>query len=133
MGRGKPHAHDHVDEEGAGNAAPPRRVDITLKDLQRHGYTDGCPRCACHKELNHRRARVHKHTEACRERLYRCLRASGSDEIRLADEARTRIRHSEPRAPAPDQDQPPAPSPSEHVPDDPEDEHLFSPDPDDST
>ena len=52
-----------------GEAAVPRRVRITMKDLKRYGFTGGCPRCA---DLELGRARSTKnHNEECRSRLYK--------------------------------------------------------------
>ena len=62
-----------------------RRVRITLSDIETHGFSDSCPRCALHATGEHRRARFHKHSEACRSRLYQSLLDAGSEKIRVAD------------------------------------------------
>ena len=46
----------------------PRRVRITMKDLKRHGFTGGCPRCA---DLEYGRMNSRKnHSEECRACMY---------------------------------------------------------------
>ena len=43
----QPHGFSEPDIEGVEKAiAGPRRVRITLKDIQPHGFTDNCPRCS---------------------------------------------------------------------------------------
>ena len=90
----KPHAYPETDD-GEDHPAPAhRRVRITFKDLQRHGFTDMCPRCSCHASGNHRRATFHHHSEFCRSRLYDCLKAEGASKIRLAPAERTATKTS---------------------------------------
>ena len=49
--------------------AVPRRVRMTVKDLKKHGYTSGCPRCA---DLGYGKANSRQnHNENCRARLYK--------------------------------------------------------------
>ena len=92
----RPHAHDptdEIDDVAVPESSGPRGLKITPKYLRNHGFSEGCPRCSCHEQSNHRRARFHKHTEACRQRLYSQLRAAGSDKICLADDSRTASKH----------------------------------------
>ena len=59
---------DTVEDDG-GEPQVPRRVRITMKDLKRHGFTGGCPRCA---DLELGKAKTTKiHSEECRARIYR--------------------------------------------------------------
>ena len=62
-----------------------RRVKITLKDLQTYGYSPHCPKCALHRDGQHRRARFHGHTEQCRQRLYDLMSDAGENKIVNAD------------------------------------------------
>ena len=61
---------------------PPPAVYIYKADLERHGYTEGCRRCALIRD-NHKAHGV-RHTDACRVRLEAALAA--------ADDARFRRR-----------------------------------------
>ena len=45
-----------------------KRIRITRADLDKYGYTDGCPRCEAIKAGNH--ATEKNHTEWCRIRVY---------------------------------------------------------------
>ena len=58
---GKPHEHSALDD-GEGHATPPtRKVRITLRDVNKHGFTDMCPRCNCHRMGNHQRENTYAH------------------------------------------------------------------------
>ena len=69
--------HEAEGEGTAGEGEPdvpeahpvPRRVRITAKDLKKHGYTPGCPRCA---DLEYGKADSRKnHNDVCRARMYK--------------------------------------------------------------
>ena len=64
---------DHVlGEEDEQSAS--RRVRITMKDLKRHGFTSGCPRCI---DLERGKSTSRRnHSEACRARMYQKLRTA---------------------------------------------------------
>ena len=73
-----PHDFETSETTEAEHNIHKRRVRIVLKDLYAHGFAQHCPKCDFHREGKHRRAHVHGHTEACRERLYQAHRNSGS-------------------------------------------------------
>ena len=130
---GVPHQHSPLDNGGDG--APSgnlRRVKITLRDLQSHGFTDGCPRCVCHRNGQHRRARFHKHTEGCRQRIYDALLKAGSPKIQFAPSDRVQTNSN--AIPVHQEEDAPHVEPPTPADDDPEAEALFSPfDDDDQT
>ena len=88
--------HTHADEPVESTDAV-RRVKIMPSDLAKYGTSDRCPKCAMYRVNDKERARMHSHTEACRARIYRALRADGSLKIRMADSSRTQT-HERPRA-----------------------------------
>lgn len=100
----RPHQHLPLDQ-GDSPAGSFRRVKITLADLRTHGFTAGCLRCNCHRDANHRRARFHKHTEACRKRVYDCLLNAGSSKIKFAHSDRVQTQ-GQPAPPASGSEQP---------------------------
>ena len=59
---------EDVDDDHAQHGQVPRRVRITKKDLARHGFTQGCPRCA-DLELGRVDSRKN-HNAECRARMY---------------------------------------------------------------
>ena len=65
----------------------PMRMRITVRDLEKYGYTDGCPRCNMH--LTGRKSGVN-HSEECRARLYKAMRDANDSKLtkakRLGDE-----------------------------------------------
>ena len=75
--------HEHAEPE-VGSESRRRRVRIMLSDLKKHGFSPHCPRCGLHQSGQHSRARFHKHTEACRARLYRAFADSGSPKYKYA-------------------------------------------------
>ena len=77
------------EEEEARSSLTRRRVRITHKDILTFGPSPNCPRCACHQRGAHRRARFHKHAEACRARICSRLREAGADKVEFADAERT--------------------------------------------
>lgn len=86
----QPHSHHAADEGGTPSPpAPPRRVEITVKDLKAHGYSAGCPRNSCHREGHHRRA------NSCRARIYDCLVKAGAPKVRHAPGQRLHTQSSE--------------------------------------
>ena len=74
------HRHDGPEDE-----AQQRRVPIQLRDLVTHGYTDGCSRCQAHSKGEHNKARSLNHSEQCRARMYRLMRAARDPRILAAD------------------------------------------------
>ena len=90
----EPHAHAHEDEDQQqvdDDSMPPskkRRVQVTWKQLQQFGYTEGCHRCGLHRQGLHARARHARHNEVCRSRIYHEIRGASQnlqpeDELRL--------------------------------------------------
>ena len=62
--RADPHTFDSADDgRDPASSSAQRRARITYKDLQAFGFSDMCPRCACHRSGNHGRAEFHRHTE----------------------------------------------------------------------
>ena len=62
-----------------------RRIPILLRDLQAHGFIDGCTRCQLLKDGQTIRARSYDRTETCRSRIYQALRTAGDPRIVAAD------------------------------------------------
>ena len=89
----EPHAHA---EDISVPSASVSRVKIMPKDLVKYGTSPRCPKCAMVNIGDKVRARYHNHTEACRARIYRALRADGSLKIRLADPTRTQSKDEPP-------------------------------------
>ena len=76
--RGPPGHRDDGPEEGD---KIKRRMPILSRGLKAHGYSDTCPRCDMLKSGRTLKARSYNHTEACRPRIYRCLRTAGDPRI----------------------------------------------------
>ena len=75
---------------GASRCAPGNvAATSTTWTEEPYGFTDICPRCTCHKNGNHARARVHTHSEFCRPRSYEALRKDGASTNQLAPAERT--------------------------------------------
>ena len=69
-------------------ANAPRRVRITAKDLKKHGFTVGCPRCI---DLERGKANsVKNHSEQCRARLYKKFEDEEHDKYARVREERER-------------------------------------------
>lgn len=71
---------EHTDESldaDAHDPQPPRRMQIKRPDLEKHGYTDGCPKCTLHRSGLHQAAGGAHRSELCRQRLYRRMCESG--------------------------------------------------------
>ena len=106
----EPHDHPVADQQGPTDSSTTRRLKITLKDLQEHGFSPGCPRCGLHSQGEHRRARFHSHTEVCRQRVYDKLREAGVGKMVHADPARVQTKCAPAPAPSADAAQPVTPS-----------------------
>ena len=89
---------EDVEPGEPGDEPQRKRVRITLQDLSTHGFSVDCPRCACYRAGAPQRAEFHKHTEACRARIYDSLRKAGSNKMMFADVERTKthvVKHAE--------------------------------------
>ena len=78
-----PHSNADATEDkstdvGDAPFTPPRRVKITLKDLERLGFTENCPKCALYQSRQTIRAQNAHHSEACRQSIYKKLTEEGS-------------------------------------------------------
>ena len=79
---------EEVTEEGPptqyaeGDLAKPRRVKITVKDLRKYGYTNGCLKCS---ELRRGLKTEKGHTETCRRRLEAAMRDDEEDQRRVRE------------------------------------------------
>ena len=72
----------------------PKRVRITLEDMQRFGWTDLCPKCDLDRIGQYGRANNQNHSEHCRARAYDLLQKEGSEKMRLGEsEGRARTLH----------------------------------------
>ena len=76
----EPNPHEHPDTEqppeDAEAARAKRRLKIELRDLKRHGFSDGCPTCALYQRGRPDAAKKEHHTEGCRSRIYAKMKAS---------------------------------------------------------
>jgi hypothetical protein len=68
----------------AGEEAPPRRFQIMRADLERWGYTDGCPKCRATRAKLAGRGR--EHTTACRNRITAQARLHNDPRMARRDE-----------------------------------------------
>ena len=101
----EPHDHVRPEDEKEGDDAVleevegRRRLKIMRKDLEKHGYSPGCPKCRLTLAGDKDRARVGKHTEVCRKRIYDALRKDGAEKMRQAehDHRTERLDPEEPR------------------------------------
>ena len=76
----EPQTHAREEEEsGEIPEVNTRRMQVTVEHLQKHGFTDGCQRCAFHRRGSHARAKRSRHTPACRERIYQAVREALKD------------------------------------------------------
>ena len=79
--------HEPDREERAPN---PRRLKITMRLLQEHGTTDGCPQCRHVRLFNETKPGL-AHSEACRQRLVDAIQATPAGAQALErQEGRTR-------------------------------------------
>ena len=85
-----PQVIPHVAVEAEAPALPrgsavlaPRRVQITQRLMEVHGYTAGCPRCS--RVRANRTTAGSRHSEECRARFEAILRAAGDANIERAD------------------------------------------------
>ena len=97
-------------ELGYDDRAPnPRRLKITIRLLQEHGTTDGCPQCRHVRLFNETKPGL-AHSEACRRRLVEAIQAtpSGAQALErqegrirraLQEQDDVRARKSEPQRP----------------------------------
>ena len=72
--------HEHIHDDGPDeptvteeDALAIRRLKITKKDIEIHGYSKGCPKCNFYKDDNMARAKSAKHTEVSRTGIYQAL------------------------------------------------------------
>ena len=72
----------------AGEEAPPRRFQIMRADLERWGYTDGCPKCRATRAKLVGRGR--EHTTACRNRITAQARLHNDPRMARRDELENR-------------------------------------------
>ena len=86
--------HMHPSGDGPVDVEDPeaasRRLRITSNHLRQHGFTDGCRRCGLHRQGQHARAKLIRHDEACRSRIYLAIKAlkgnvTEEEEKKLAD------------------------------------------------
>ena len=82
----EPHDHPAPPEQDVDTEVGRHRAKITMKNLALVGFTSKCPRCILHKSGDHGRARFHKHTEACRTRVYKALSELKGDDKQKEDE-----------------------------------------------
>ena len=60
------------------------RLKIMPTDLKKYGYSDQCPKCDAYRAKHPDRARVLKHTEVCRTRIYKAMLEDESSKARMA-------------------------------------------------
>ena len=67
-------------------------MPVLMRDLHAHGYSlrengmaEDCKKCTFHCVGQHLRANNHNHSEACRARIYDCLRRAEDPRIVAAD------------------------------------------------
>ena len=65
-------------EEGRAHVAAPRGFAITREDLEKHGYTKGCPGC----NAIIRKTSKQRHSQACRVRMEEAMK--GEDKVERA-------------------------------------------------
>ena len=70
-----PHTHHEEREDPEASERETRRMQISYPQLRRYGYTDGCRRCELHKQGLNVRAKQLRHSELCRTRIYRAIKA----------------------------------------------------------
>ena len=70
-----PHTHPEDQEDGELAERENRRMQISYPHLRKYGFTGGCRRCELHKQGLHARAKHLRHSEACRSRIYRAIKA----------------------------------------------------------
>ena len=107
----EPHAHETTeDDQKEDDSMPPsktRRVQVTWKQLQQYGYTEGCHRCSLHRQGLHARARHARHNEDCRSRIYQEIRTSSKD-IQPEEERRLVVKPKPTKEPKHDEEVPDA-------------------------
>lgn len=87
--REAPHSFDAAVTDSDTSQAPWRTVRIAFADLKKYGFSDICPRRACHQTGSHARAKHHRHSETCRARIYQALRDDDASKVRSAPPERT--------------------------------------------
>ena len=94
----EPHARarEEGEESDAMVDAKRRRMIITPKQLQEHGYSPGCHRCSLHRQGLHARAKHARHNEGCRSRIYEAIRAQ-SRNLTSEEERRLAVKRKEPK------------------------------------
>jgi hypothetical protein len=91
--------------------AASRRLRITDHHLRQHGYTPGCRRCELQRQGQPARAKLIRHDEACRSRIYLAIKDARGDQGE-EENKKLEVRHkkdSEPK-PIPAQDTPATPT-----------------------
>ena len=71
-----PHTHPEPAEDQEAIEFASRRLRLNFGHLKTHGYTPGCRKCHLHQQGLHARAKLIRHDEACRSRIYRAIRAA---------------------------------------------------------
>ena len=69
-----PHTHPEDMEDQEMDVSASRRLRVTPELLAEHGHTSGCRRCELHKQGLHARAKLSRHSEACRSRIYKSIK-----------------------------------------------------------
>ena len=100
-----PRDHDagEMPEDDLDPAKIKRRLKIELKDVKRYGPSPGCNKCLLHSRGKSDLAQKEHHTEACRERMYRQMKAAGASKYLQAEKAdaeRIKSKTKPPRVPA---------------------------------
>ena len=89
---------EEEDPDVAAHKKAQMRLRITVKDLDKYGYSDNCPRCNMH--LMGKTSGVN-HSEACRARLYKAMREANDSKLAKAkhlgdEEVKPKPREEEP-------------------------------------
>ena len=79
----KPGAEVEVYEVVRKEVIPRWRV-ITVKDLDKYGYTERCPKCLLARKYGYHRCQGAEHNAECRERIYTELAKTAEGRDRLA-------------------------------------------------
>ena len=98
---GKDDQPPEEEDPDAAKSKAQMRMRITVKDLEKYGCTDKCPRCNMHQM---ERSSGVNHSEECRARLYRAMRDAGDSKINKAKHL-----GDEPQVPKPPEDIPELP------------------------
>ena len=69
-----------------------RRMQISYPHLRQYGFTDGCRRCELHKQGLHARAKHLRHSEECRSRIYRAIKAE-KGQVGEEEDKRLEVKH----------------------------------------